>query len=105
MPQLKSSGRWQSTQASKLETIMAKEIPFDAARIEAEENLLIDCQFLIQELMVAKGISRSQLSQKTGLSVARLSQIMSSEANPTVKTLARILHALDFAGYPVSSKL
>jgi transcriptional regulator with XRE-family HTH domain len=73
---------------------MAEKIPYDASRTEAEENLLIDYQFLVQELMVAKGISRAQLSQKTELSVARLSQIMSSQANPTVKTMARILHAL-----------
>lgn len=73
---------------------MAKDIPFDASRIEAEENLLINYQFLIQELMVAKGISRAKLSALTGLSVARLSQVMSPEANPTVKTLARIVHAL-----------
>jgi transcriptional regulator with XRE-family HTH domain len=81
-------------QASKMETTMADKIPFDASRIEAEENLLIDYQFLIQELMVAKGISRARLAALTGLSVARLSQIMSPEANPTVKTMARILHAL-----------
>lgn len=73
---------------------MANKIPFDASRVEAEENLLIDYQFLIQELMVAKGISRAQLSALTGLSVARLSQIMSPKANPTVKTVARIVHAL-----------
>jgi transcriptional regulator with XRE-family HTH domain len=73
---------------------MAEKIPYDASRTEAEENLLIDFQFLVQELMVAKGITRAQLSEKTGISVARLSQIMSSQANPTVKTMARVLHAL-----------
>jgi transcriptional regulator with XRE-family HTH domain len=77
-----------------METTMADNIPFDASRVEAEENLLIDYQFLIQELMVAKGISRAQLSALTGLSAARLSQIMSPKANPTVKTIAKIVHAL-----------
>jgi transcriptional regulator with XRE-family HTH domain len=78
-----------------MEISMADKIPFDVSRIEAEENLLIDYQFLIQERMVANGISRAQLSEKTGLSVARISQILSSQANPTVKTLARIFHALE----------
>ena len=73
---------------------MANHIPFDASRIEAEENLLIDFQFLIQEMLVAKKISRAELSERTGLSAARISQILSSQANPTVKTMARIFHAL-----------
>lgn len=73
---------------------MARDIPFDAGRVEAEENLLIDAQFLIQELMAEKGVTRAQLAALTGLSVARLSQIMSTNANPTLKTLARIVHAL-----------
>ncbi|WP_441277966.1 helix-turn-helix domain-containing protein [Tardiphaga sp. 172_B4_N1_3] len=67
---------------------------FNANVVEAEENLLIDYQFLIQELMTAKGVTRAQLAEKTGLSVARLSQIMSPYANPTAKTLARVVHAL-----------
>ncbi len=73
---------------------MADKIPFDADRIEAEENFLIDFQFLIQELMVDKNITRAELSERTGMSIARLSQIFSSEANPTAKTMARIFHAL-----------
>lgn len=67
---------------------------FDVGIIEAEENLLIDLQFLIQELLNEKGISRSDLAKRTGISKARLSQILSSEANPTVKTFARLAHAL-----------
>lgn len=77
---------------------MADHIPFEVSRIEAEENLLIDFQFLIQELMVTKNISRAELSERSGLSAARLSQIFHSGANPTVKTMARIFHALGEAG-------
>jgi DNA-binding phage protein len=62
--------------------------------IEAEENLLIDFQFLVQEAITAKGISRSELAEKAGMSKARLSQVLTPEANPTVKTMARIFHAL-----------
>src|ERR1700744_5750276 len=81
-----------------MERVMANQIPFNASRIEAEENFLIDFQFLIQELMVAKKINRVELSERTGLSAARISQILGSQANPTVKTMARIFPAL---GEPV----
>lgn len=67
---------------------------FDPAIIEAEENFLIDCQFLLQEIMVRKGVSLSQLAEKAGVSKSRISQIMSPEANPTAKTFARLFHAL-----------
>ncbi|MFZ3350798.1 MAG: helix-turn-helix transcriptional regulator [Xanthobacteraceae bacterium] len=69
-------------------------IQLDPKVIEAEENLLIDCQILLQETIVGKGITRSALAQKAGISKARLSQLMRSEANPTVKTMARLFHAL-----------
>jgi transcriptional regulator with XRE-family HTH domain len=67
----------------------------DPKVIEAEENLLIDFHFLLQELMTEKGVSRSELAKKTGLSKARLTQVLSSEANPTIKSMARLFHALD----------
>ncbi|HEY2213287.1 MAG TPA: helix-turn-helix transcriptional regulator [Bradyrhizobium sp.] len=67
---------------------------FDPQIIKAEENLLIDCHFLIQEMMSEKGVTRSQLAEKAGISKARLSQMLSAEANPTLKSVARIVHAL-----------
>lgn len=69
--------------------------PVDPKVIEAEENLLIDFQFLLQEVMTEKKVSRSELADKAGLSKARLTQILGSEANPTVKSMARLFHALD----------
>jgi transcriptional regulator with XRE-family HTH domain len=66
----------------------------DPAVIEAEENLLIDYQFLIHELMTEKNVTRAALASRAGISKARLSQLLSPEANPTVKTMARLLHAL-----------
>jgi transcriptional regulator with XRE-family HTH domain len=72
-----------------------KEIPFDPKIIEAEENLLIDYQFLLQERMSQKGVSQSDLAERAGISKARLSQILSDDANPTVKTFAGLFHALD----------
>jgi transcriptional regulator with XRE-family HTH domain len=68
--------------------------PFDPRVIEAEENLLIDFHFQIQEMMSTKGISRTELAEKAGVSKARLSQILSNEANPTLKSMARLFHAL-----------
>jgi transcriptional regulator with XRE-family HTH domain len=62
--------------------------------IEAEENLLIDFHMLLQEMMVEQGISRSQLAERAGVSKARLSQILSVEANPTIKSMARLFQAL-----------
>lgn len=62
--------------------------------IEAEENLLIDFQFLIHDLMVKNGVTRKVLADRAGISVARLSQLFRPEANPTTKTFARLLHAM-----------
>jgi transcriptional regulator with XRE-family HTH domain len=62
--------------------------------VEAEEDLLIDFQFLVQDVLTSKGISKSELAKRTGISKSRLSQILSAEANPSVKTFARLFHAL-----------
>lgn len=67
---------------------------FDSQIVEAEENLLIDVQFLIQDLIDRKGISRTELAAKAGISKARLSQLMAPEANPTLKSVAGIFLAL-----------
>jgi transcriptional regulator with XRE-family HTH domain len=66
----------------------------DPRVVEAKENLLIDYQFLLQERMQQKGISQTELAQRAGISKARLSQILSDEANPTVKTFAELFHVL-----------
>jgi transcriptional regulator with XRE-family HTH domain len=66
----------------------------DELLIEAEENLVIDAQFMLQGLINESGISRAELARKVGISKARLSQLMSSEANPTLRTLAGLFYAL-----------
>ena len=68
---------------------------FDEKQIVAEEDLIIDAQFLIQEALDERGITRSELAQCTGISKARLSQLMRAEANPTLRTLAKLFYALD----------
>ncbi len=62
--------------------------------VEAEEDLLIDFQFLVHDILTSKGISKTELAKRTGISKARLSQILNAEANPSVKTFARLFHAL-----------
>lgn len=66
----------------------------EPAIIEAEENLLIDFQFLLQEALSEKQITLSELAQRAGLSKARISQLMSPDANPTIKNMARLFHAI-----------
>jgi transcriptional regulator with XRE-family HTH domain len=84
-------------------TMMAKtDAAFDPKMIEAEENLLIDYQFLLQERMTQKGVSQSQLAERAGISKARLSQVLSDNANPTVKTFADLFHALGERVYVTS---
>lgn len=63
--------------------------------IVAEENLVVDVQFLLQDALVSRGLTRTELAALTGVSKARLSQLMSSEANPTLRTVARLFAALD----------
>jgi transcriptional regulator with XRE-family HTH domain len=62
--------------------------------IEAEENFVIDAQFLLADLLEKKGLSRKELAEISGMSKARISQIFHSEANPTAKTLVRLFFAL-----------
>lgn len=62
--------------------------------VEAEEDLLIDFQFLLQDVLNSKGLSKTELAKRAGISKARLSQILGAEANPNLKTFARLFHAL-----------
>ena len=65
----------------------------DPAVIEAEENLLIDFQFLLQEALTENGISLGELAKRAGLSKGRISQLMGPDANPTIKNMARLFHS------------
>lgn len=64
------------------------------AEIIAEEDLVIDVQFLLQEMINKHSVSRSELAKKIGITRARLTQLMQPNANPTIRTLARIFNAL-----------
>ena len=66
-----------------------------SAEINAEEDLVIDVQFLIQELLEEKAMTRTELAEAIGITRARLSQLMSSNANPNLRNIARIFAALN----------
>jgi len=66
----------------------------DERQIEAEENFVLDAQFLLQDLMAEQGISRAELSRRAGISKARISQLMKAGANPTLRNLAKLFYAL-----------
>lgn len=70
----------------------------DIDSLRAEENFVADAQLLLHEVMLAKGISRTELAGRLGVSRARITQLFSSECkNFTVRLLARAMHALDEA--------
>lgn len=71
-----------------------KELAFDEGLIEAEEDFVIDAQFLIQELLEERKMTRAELARRVGISKARLTQLLRSDANPTLRTIARVLFAL-----------
>lgn len=64
------------------------------AEIEAEERALTDFQFAIIDAMNERGISQAELAKMLGVSRARVSQLLSPEANPTLKLVGRALKAL-----------
>ncbi len=59
------------------------------------EDALMDFQFAVIKAMREKNISKSELAEKLGISKARMSQMLSSDANPTLKVVGRIIAALD----------
>ncbi len=63
-------------------------------QIEAEENLVIDVQFALQERIVASKLSRKQVADLAGMTTKRLSRLMSAEGNPDLKTVARLFFVL-----------
>jgi len=66
-----------------------------ANAIIAEDNLIADVQFALHNLLEFKGMSRRELARKLGVSEARVSNFFHHDPrNFTLKTIARIFHAL-----------
>ncbi|NKJ95519.1 helix-turn-helix domain-containing protein [Rhizobium leguminosarum bv. viciae] len=59
------------------------------------EDALMDFQFAVINAMREKNISKTELAEQLGISKARISQMLSSDANPTLKVVGRIIAALD----------
>lgn len=66
----------------------------DEEAIFAVEGLLADVQLSIQEAMLDRGVSRSELARRLACSPANVTQLLSEDANLTVQTVARIFHHL-----------
>jgi DNA-binding phage protein len=62
--------------------------------IFAEENFRVDVQHCISSVMNKSKVSRAELARRMGKSEQHVSQLFSSGANPTIKTIARIFFAL-----------
>lgn len=63
--------------------------------IAAEENFLFDVQHSIEWLLNDRGMSRSELADATGVSEARVSQMLGHRGtNLTLRTVGRIFHIL-----------
>lgn len=71
--------------------------------IEAVERFLADAQLRLHQLMEVKGVSRSTLAAKLGMSKSRVSAMFGPNANLTLETVARILFALEESGAVLSS--
>ena len=62
--------------------------------IIAGEDALMNFQFAVLDAMQEKSITKAELAKMLGVSRARVSQMLSSEANPTIKLVGRALHVL-----------
>ncbi|WP_018690042.1 helix-turn-helix domain-containing protein [Ahrensia kielensis] len=68
---------------------------FNRELIEFEEDTLIDFQFAVMDALNQADMSQKDLSDLLGVSKARVSQILSSTANPSIKLVARICGLLN----------
>ncbi len=61
----------------------------------AEETAIAHVALVVAELMEASGITNKELAERLGVTEGRVSQILSAETNPTIRTLGRIAGALE----------
>lgn len=66
----------------------------EVARFEAEQDIVLDVQFMLLDLIAERGLTRAQAAKLAGISSARFSQLMRADANPTLRTLAGLFLAL-----------
>lgn len=68
--------------------------PEEFAIIEAEERLVYETQKAVRMLLRARNRTAADLAEALQVSPARISQMMSGNANLTLRTIARIYHVL-----------
>ncbi|MDM9627095.1 helix-turn-helix transcriptional regulator [Rhizobium sp. S152] len=74
---------------------MAKDInELTREQVYAEEDALIDFQFALIDAMKERDMNKAALAAALGVTRARVSQLFSPEANPTIKLAARALLAV-----------
>ncbi len=74
--------------------------------IIAAEGFVADVQFRIQTRLNDRRMSRADLARRLNVSEARVSHLFAAEAqNLTLRTLAKIFHALDDVCYVTSPRL
>lgn len=64
------------------------------ARIYAEEGLRVDFQHMLQKELNRRKMTRARLAQRAGMTEQQMSQLFSSRCNPTLRTVARLFHAI-----------
>ncbi|MGV3490133.1 MAG: helix-turn-helix domain-containing protein [Devosia sp.] len=62
--------------------------------VAIEEDALLDFQFALIDAMGVAGLSKAELAEELGVSRARVSQMLDSDANPTIKVIARAMAVL-----------
>lgn len=62
--------------------------------IEAQESLVFEVQELICELLEEHELSQRDLAERLGVSASAMSQWLRDDANPSLKTVAKILFGL-----------
>ena len=62
--------------------------------VAIEEDAVLNFQFSLIDAMAEAGLTKADLAKALGVSRARVSQMLVSEANPTIKVIARAMAAL-----------
>lgn len=68
----------------------------ESLRSLAEERALVDVAELVSEAIEARRTSRKALAEKLGIARSEITQRLSGRRNLTVRSLAAMLHELDY---------
>lgn len=69
---------------------------FMECEVRAEERAVAHVALTLGSLLRVASVTQRELATRLGLTEGRVSQLLSGNANPTVRTLSRIAHALGF---------